>query len=59
MLATMLKSITLQRQYVLACAFEAKADYIISRDPQLRNLKHFHCIKIIDDKAFVERVRKG
>jgi len=25
----------------LACAMEAKADYIVSRDPHLRNLKHF------------------
>ena len=43
----------------LACAMEAKADYIVSRDPHLRNLNHFHSIKIIDVKAFVERVRKG
>jgi predicted nucleic acid-binding protein len=43
----------------LACAMEAKADYIVSRDPHLRNLKHFHGIKIIDVKAFVERVRKN
>jgi putative PIN family toxin of toxin-antitoxin system len=43
----------------LACAIEAKADYIVSRDPHLRNLKHFHSIKIIDVKGFVERVRKG
>jgi len=43
----------------LACAMEAKADYIISRDPHLRNLKHFHGVNIIDVKAFVERVRKG
>jgi putative PIN family toxin of toxin-antitoxin system len=42
----------------LSCAMEAKADYIVSRDPHLRNLKHFHGIKIIDVKAFVERVRK-
>lgn len=43
----------------LACAMEAKADYIVSRDPHLRNLKHFHGIKIIDVKTFIERVRKG
>ncbi|MEW6118371.1 MAG: putative toxin-antitoxin system toxin component, PIN family [Nitrospirota bacterium] len=43
----------------LACAMEAKADYIVSRDPHIRNLKHFHGIKIIDVKAFVEKVRKG
>jgi len=43
----------------LACAMEANADYIVSRDPHLRNLNHFHGIRIIDVKAFVERVRKG
>lgn len=43
----------------LACALEAKADFIVSRDPHLRNLKHFHGVKIIDVKSFVEKVRKG
>jgi len=43
----------------LACAMEAKADYIVSRDPHLRNLKQFHGIKIIDVKTFVEKVKKG
>jgi putative PIN family toxin of toxin-antitoxin system len=43
----------------LACAMEAKADFIVSRDLHLRNLKQFHGIKIIDVKEFVERVRKG
>ena len=42
----------------LTCAMEAKADFIVSRDPHLRNLKQFHGIKIIDVKEFVERVRK-
>ncbi|NOZ69444.1 MAG: putative toxin-antitoxin system toxin component, PIN family [Deferribacteres bacterium] len=41
----------------LACAMEAKADYIVSRDPHLRNLKQFHGIKIIDVKSFVEKVK--
>lgn len=43
----------------LACALEAKADYVVSGDNHLREIKHFHGIKIIDVKAFVERVRKG
>lgn len=43
----------------LACAMEAKADFIVSRDPHLRNLKQFHGIKIIDVKEFVGRVRKA
>lgn len=42
----------------LACAMEAKADYIVSRDPHIRNLKHFHGVKIVDVTAFVEKVRK-
>lgn len=42
----------------LACALEAKADFIVSRDPHIRNLKQFHGVKIIDVKGFVEKVRK-
>jgi putative PIN family toxin of toxin-antitoxin system len=42
----------------LACALEAKADFIVSRDPHLRNLKQFHGVRIIDVKAFMEKVRK-
>ena len=43
----------------LACALEAKADYIVSGDKHLRNLKHFHGVKIVDVKAFIGRVRTG
>jgi putative PIN family toxin of toxin-antitoxin system len=43
----------------LACAMEAEADYIVSRDPHIRNLKQFRGIKIVDATTFVERVRKG
>lgn len=43
----------------LACALEGKADYIVSRDPHLRNLKQFHGIKIIDVTRFLERVKRG
>lgn len=42
----------------LACALEAKADYIVSGDKHLRDLKQFHGVKIIDVKAFVEKARK-
>jgi uncharacterized protein len=42
----------------LACAMEAKADFIVSRDPHLRNLKEFQGIRIIDVKEFVERVKR-
>jgi len=40
-----------------ACAIEKKADYIVSRDPHLRNIKHYHGIQIIDAKTFIEKVR--
>jgi putative PIN family toxin of toxin-antitoxin system len=42
----------------LAAALEAKADFIVSRDPHLRNLKQFHGIKIVNVKEFVEKIRK-
>jgi hypothetical protein len=41
----------------VACALEAKADYIVARDPHLRNLKHFHGIQIIDVTTFIEKVK--
>lgn len=40
----------------LACALEGKADFIVSRDQHLRNLKQFHGIKIIDASTFVKKV---
>ena len=42
----------------LACALEGKADYIVSRDPHLRNIKHFHGIQIIDASTFIEKVKE-
>lgn len=42
---------------ILACALEAKADFIVSGDKHLRNLKQFHGIKIMDAKGFVEQVK--
>ena len=42
----------------IACALEAKADYIVARDPHLRNLKHFHGIQIIDVTTFIEKVKE-
>lgn len=43
----------------LACALEANADFIVSGDKHLRDLKQYQNIKIIDVKGFVERIRKG
>jgi putative PIN family toxin of toxin-antitoxin system len=41
----------------LACALEGQADYVVSRDPHLLNLKHFHTIQIVEVPAFVRAVR--
>lgn len=41
----------------VACALEAKADYIVARDSHLRNLKHFHGIQIVDVSIFIEKVK--
>lgn len=43
----------------LACALESKADFIVSGDKHLRNLKQFYGIKIVDAKTFVETIKKG
>jgi putative PIN family toxin of toxin-antitoxin system len=43
----------------LACALEKKADYIVSRDPHLRNLKHYHGIQIIDATTFIAKVGRS
>ncbi|MCX5901419.1 MAG: putative toxin-antitoxin system toxin component, PIN family [Proteobacteria bacterium] len=42
----------------LACAVEAQADFIISRDPHLRNVKQFQGIRIIDLTTFLEQLKK-
>ena len=43
----------------LACALEKQADYIVSRDPHLRNIKHFHGIQIVDATTFIQKVQSG
>ena len=42
----------------LACALEGKADFIVSRDPHLRNLKHYQGIQIVDASTFVNKVEE-
>jgi putative PIN family toxin of toxin-antitoxin system len=42
----------------LACALEKEADYIVSRDPHLRNLKHYHGIQIVDATTFIKKVKR-
>ena len=41
----------------LACALEGKADFIVSRDPHLRNIKHFQGIQIIDATTFISKIK--
>ena len=40
----------------LASALEGRADYILSRDPHLRNLKHYQGIQIVDATTFLNKI---
>jgi putative PIN family toxin of toxin-antitoxin system len=42
----------------LACALEGKANYIVSRDPHLRDLKHYQGIQIVNVTTFIEKVKR-
>jgi len=42
---------------VLACALEARADYIVSGDQHLLSLRHYQNINIITVKEFLEILR--
>lgn len=42
----------------IACALEGDADYIVSRDPHLRDIKHFQRIQIIDATMFVKKIEQ-
>lgn len=42
----------------LACALEAKADFIVSGDNHLLELKHYQGIQIINAKIFVNKLRR-
>lgn len=39
---------------IIACAIEAGADYIITGDPHLLNLKEYQGIRIVTPRAFLE-----
>lgn len=41
----------------LACALEGQADYIVSRDAHLRDLKSFHGVQIVGAKQFLSHLR--
>ena len=40
----------------LACALETKADYIVSGDNHLLELKHYQGIQIVDARTFIRKV---
>ncbi len=40
----------------LACALEGQADYIVTGDPHLLNLKQYHGIKILKPHEFLKRL---
>ncbi|MBI2659637.1 putative toxin-antitoxin system toxin component, PIN family [Candidatus Woesearchaeota archaeon] len=42
---------------IVECAFDGKADYIVTGDPDLLVLKEFKGIKIVKAKDFLEMVR--
>ena len=42
---------------IMECAFDGKADYIVTGDPDLLDLKEFKNIRIITAKEFLEKVR--
>ncbi len=41
----------------LACALEAKADFIVSGDHHLLELKHYQGIQIVNAKIFVNKIK--
>jgi putative PIN family toxin of toxin-antitoxin system len=43
----------------LACALEGKSDYIVSEDRHLRDLKHYHCIQIVNARRFADILEKN
>ena len=44
---------------IIACAVEAKADYIISRDIHLLDLKEYQGIRIVSPEDFVHHLRSN
>ena len=43
---------------IIECAFDSKADYIVTGDPDLLDLKEFRGIRIVTAKEFLEKVRQ-
>lgn len=40
----------------LACALEGQADYIVTGDPHLLNLKQYHGINILEPREFLQHI---
>ncbi len=40
----------------LACALEARADYIVTGDPDLLFLKYYHVVNILNPRDFLENL---
>ncbi len=45
--------------HVLACALAAGADLIVSGDPHLQNLKHYHRMPIVRDSEALRRIEQA
>lgn len=43
---------------IIECAFDGKADYIVTGDPDLLSIKEFRGIKIITAKEFLDELSK-
>ena len=43
---------------ILACAFGAQADYLVSGDTHLKNLKHYQGITMIAPAQFLKKLRE-
>lgn len=43
---------------VIECAFDGKANYVVTGDPDLLDLKEFKSIKIITAKEFLEKTKQ-
>ena len=43
---------------IVECAFDGKADYIVTGDPDLLELKGFRGIKIVKAKEFLESIKE-
>jgi putative PIN family toxin of toxin-antitoxin system len=43
--------------FILSCAVEANADYLVSRDPHLLDLKTYRNARIVQPEAFIKILR--